>query len=132
MYPGATEETCIPVLERVSQLVFNKDFYAGYSPERINPGDKTHTVAKILKYFFGSTPKIAKHVDDLYKSVIHAEPFLQHRLVMEAAKVIENSQRDINIAFVNEPKFSILLALIRQKFLRQRVQNGTFYPLSRA
>jgi UDP-N-acetyl-D-galactosamine dehydrogenase len=103
VYPGATEEECIPVLEQVSGMVFNQDFYAGYSPERINPGDKEHTVEKILKVTSGSTPEIGKQVDALYKSVItagtHLAPSIQ---VAEAAKVIENSQRDINIAFVNE------------------------------
>ena len=103
VYPGATEEECIPVLERVSGLQFNKDFYGGYSPERINPGDKEHTVEKILKVTSGSTPEIGKKVDDLYKSVITAGTHLAPTIkVAEAAKVIENSQRDINIAFVNE------------------------------
>jgi UDP-N-acetyl-D-galactosamine dehydrogenase len=103
VYPGATEEDCIPVLEKVSGLKFNKDFYAGYSPERINPGDKEHTVEKILKVTSGSTPEIGKKVDDLYKSVITAGTHLAPTIrVAEAAKVIENSQRDINIAFVNE------------------------------
>lgn len=103
VYPGATEEECIPVLEKVSGLTFNKDFYAGYSPERINPGDKEHTVEKILKVTSGSTPEVGKMVDDLYKSVITAGTHLAPTIkVAEAAKVIENSQRDINIAFVNE------------------------------
>lgn len=103
VYPGATEEDCIPVLEKVSGLTYNKDFYAGYSPERINPGDKKHTVEKILKVTSGSTPDIGKKVDDLYKSVISAGTHLAPTIkVAEAAKVIENSQRDINIAFVNE------------------------------
>ena len=103
VYPGATEEECIPVLERVSSLVFNQDFYAGYSPERINPGDKEHTVEKILKVTSGSTPEIGIKVDDLYKSIIIAGTHLAPTIkVAEAAKVIENSQRDINIAFVNE------------------------------
>jgi UDP-N-acetyl-D-galactosamine dehydrogenase len=103
VYPGATEEECIPVLERVSEMVFNKDFYAGYSPERINPGDKEHTVEKILKVTSGSTPEIGIKVDNLYKSVITAGTHLAPTIkVAEAAKVIENSQRDINIAFVNE------------------------------
>ncbi len=103
VYPGATEETCIPVLEKTSGLVFNQDFFAGYSPERINPGDKEHTVEKILKVTSGSTPEIGKKVDDLYKSVITAGTHLAPTIkVAEAAKVIENSQRDINIAFVNE------------------------------
>jgi UDP-N-acetyl-D-galactosamine dehydrogenase len=103
VYPGATEEECVPVLEKISGLTFNKDFYAGYSPERINPGDKEHTVEKILKVTSGSTPETGKKVDDLYKSVIIAGTHLAPTIkVAEAAKVIENSQRDINIAFVNE------------------------------
>jgi len=103
VYPGATEEDCVPVLERVSGLTFNKDFFAGYSPERINPGDKEHTVEKILKVTSGSTPEIGKKVDALYNSVITAGTHLAPTIkVAEASKVIENSQRDINIAFVNE------------------------------
>jgi UDP-N-acetyl-D-galactosamine dehydrogenase len=103
VYPGATEEECIPVLEKVSGLKFNVDFFAGYSPERINPGDKEHTVEKILKVTSGSTPEIGLQVDQLYKSVITAGTHLAPSIkVAEAAKVIENSQRDINIAFVNE------------------------------
>ncbi|QTV06636.1 nucleotide sugar dehydrogenase [Faecalibacter bovis] len=103
VYPGVTEEECIPVLERVSGLKFNQDFYAGYSPERINPGDKEHTVDKILKVTSGSTKEIGKIVDELYKSVITAGTHLAPSIkVAEAAKVIENSQRDINIAFINE------------------------------
>ena len=103
VYPGATEEDCVPVLERVSGLTFNKDFYAGYSPERINPGDKEHTVDKILKVTSGSNPEIGKKVDALYKAVITAGTHLAPTIkVAEASKVIENSQRDINIAFVNE------------------------------
>ncbi|MBW2962883.1 nucleotide sugar dehydrogenase [Mesonia aestuariivivens] len=103
VYPGATEEECIPVLEQSSGLKFNEDFYVGYSPERINPGDKEHTVEKILKVTSGSTPEIGKRVDELYKSVITAGTHLAPTIkVAEAAKVIENSQRDINIAFVNE------------------------------
>ena len=103
VYPGATEEECIPVLERVSGLIFNKDFYGGYSPERINPGDKEHTVEKILKVTSGSTPEIGEKVDALYRSIITAGTHLAPTIkVAEAAKVIENSQRDINIAFVNE------------------------------
>jgi len=103
VYPGATEEDCIPVVEKASGLKFNIDFFAGYSPERINPGDKEHTVEKILKVTSGSTPEIGKKVDDLYKSVITAGTHLAPTIkVAEAAKVIENSQRDINIAFVNE------------------------------
>ena len=103
VYPGATEEMCIPVLEKVSGLQFNTDFFAGYSPERINPGDKEHTVEKILKVTSGSTPAVGLQVDALYKSVITAGTHLAPSIkVAEAAKVIENSQRDINIAFVNE------------------------------
>ncbi|GGD40914.1 nucleotide sugar dehydrogenase [Muriicola marianensis] len=103
VYPGATEDDCVPVLERMSGLVFNRDFYAGYSPERINPGDKEHTVEKILKVTSGSTPEVGRVIDELYKSVIKAGTHLAPSIrVAEAAKVIENSQRDINIAFVNE------------------------------
>lgn len=103
VYPGVTEEECIPVLEKHSGLKFNVDFFAGYSPERINPGDKEHTVEKILKVTAGSTPEIGVKVDNLYKSVITAGTHLAPTIkVAEAAKVIENSQRDINIAFVNE------------------------------
>lgn len=103
VYPGATEEDCVPVVERVSGLVFNRDFFAGYSPERINPGDKEHTVEKIKKVTSGSTPETGNKVNDLYRSVITAGTHLAPSIkVAEAAKVIENSQRDINIAFVNE------------------------------
>ena len=103
VYPGVTEEECIPVLERISGLKFNVDFFAGYSPERINPGDKEHTVEKILKVTSGSNPEIGIKVNNLYKSVITAGTHLAPSIkVAEAAKVIENSQRDINIAFVNE------------------------------
>lgn len=103
VYPGVTEEECVPVLEKISGLKFNVDFFAGYSPERINPGDKEHTVEKILKVTAGSTPEIGIKVNDLYKSVITAGTHLAPTIkVAEAAKVIENSQRDINIAFVNE------------------------------
>jgi UDP-N-acetyl-D-glucosamine/UDP-N-acetyl-D-galactosamine dehydrogenase len=103
VYPGATEEDCIPVVENTSGLTFNIDFFAGYSPERINPGDKEHTVEKIKKVTAGSTPEIGQKVDSLYRSVITAGTHLAPTIkVAEAAKVIENSQRDINIAFVNE------------------------------
>lgn len=103
VYPGCTEEDCVPVLERVSGLKFNEDFYCGYSPERINPGDKEHTVTKILKVTSGSTPEIADKVDAMYGSIITAGTHKAASIkVAEAAKVIENSQRDINIAFVNE------------------------------
>lgn len=103
VYPGVTEDVCVPILEAESGMVFNTDFFAGYSPERINPGDKVHTVTQILKVTSGSTPEIAEEVDQLYKVIItagtHKAPSIK---VAEAAKVIENSQRDINIAFVNE------------------------------
>lgn len=103
VFPGATEEECMPLLEKHSGLKYNEDFYLGYSPERINPGDKEHTVTKILKVTSGSTPEIAKKIDEIYKTVIiagtHMAPSIK---VAEAAKVIENSQRDVNIAFVNE------------------------------
>jgi UDP-N-acetyl-D-glucosamine/UDP-N-acetyl-D-galactosamine dehydrogenase len=103
VYPGVTEDEMVPVLERVTGLTYNEDFFVGYSPERINPGDKEHTVTKILKVTSGSTPEIAEFIDQLYKSIItagtHKAPSIK---VAEAAKVIENSQRDINIAFVNE------------------------------
>lgn len=103
VYPGVTEEECVPILEKESGLKFNIDFFVGYSPERINPGDKEHTVEKIMKVTSGSTPEIGKRVDDLYASVITAGTHLAPNIkVAEAAKVIENSQRDINIAFVNE------------------------------
>jgi UDP-N-acetyl-D-galactosamine dehydrogenase len=103
VYPGVTEDEMVPVLEKHSGLIYNKDFYCGYSPERITPGDKEHTVTKILKVTSGSTPEIADHVDALYKSVIIAGTHKASCIkVAEAAKVIENSQRDINIAFVNE------------------------------
>ena len=103
VYPGVTEDECVPVLEQVSGLKFNVDFYAGYSPERINPGDKKHTVTKIKKVTSGSTPEIGQQVDDLYSSIITAGTHLAPTIkVAEAAKVIENAQRDINIAFVNE------------------------------
>lgn len=103
VYPGVTEEECIPVLEKISGLKFNEDFFAGYSPERINPGDKEHTVEKILKVTSGSTLEIGKEVDAVYREVITAGTHLAPCIkVAEAAKVIENSQRDINIAFVNE------------------------------
>ena len=103
VYPGVTEDECIPVVEKVSGLKFNEDFFAGYSPERINPGDKLHTVEKIKKVTSGSTPEIGRLVNEVYSSVITAGTHLAPSIkVAEAAKVIENSQRDINIAFVNE------------------------------
>ncbi|AUC82955.1 nucleotide sugar dehydrogenase [Lacinutrix sp. Bg11-31] len=103
VYPGVTEDECVPILEKVSGLKFNEDFFCGYSPERINPGDKTHTVANIKKVTSGSTPKIGEEVNSLYASIITAGTHLAPSIkVAEAAKVIENAQRDINIAFVNE------------------------------
>jgi len=103
VYPGVTEEVCVPILEEVSGLIFNTDFFAGYSPERINPGDKEHTVTKILKVTSGSTPSIAKEVDELYGSIITAGTYLASSIkVAEASKVIENTQRDVNIALINE------------------------------
>ena len=103
VYPGCTEEVCVPVLEKFSDLNYNIDFYCGYSPERINPGDKQHTIKKIIKVTSGSTPEIADRIDDLYSSIIEAGTHKASSIkVAEAAKVIENAQRDINIAFVNE------------------------------
>ena len=130
VYPGATEEDCIPVLEQVSGLKFNTDFYAGYSPERINPGDKEHTVDKILKVTSGSTPEVGIKVNNLYKSVIlagtHQAPSIK---VAEASKVIENSQRDINIAFVNElSKIFNLLNINTQDVLEAAGTKWNFLP----
>ncbi len=103
VYPGVTEEVCVPILEKESGLKFNEAFFCGYSPERINPGDKEHTVTNILKITSGSTPEIAKKVDELYKSIIRAGTYLAPSIkVAEAAKVIENTQRDVNIALMNE------------------------------
>jgi len=103
VYPGVTEDICVPELEKSSGMRFNQDFYCGYSPERINPGDKEHTVTKILKVTAGSTPEIAKEVDDLYKQVITAGTYMASSIkVAEASKVIENTQRDVNIALINE------------------------------
>jgi UDP-N-acetyl-D-glucosamine/UDP-N-acetyl-D-galactosamine dehydrogenase len=130
VYPGATEDECIPVLEKVSGLKFNKDFFAGYSPERINPGDKQHTVEKILKVTSGSTPEIGQQVDALYKSVITAGTHLAPTIkVAEAAKVIENSQRDINIAFVNElAKIFNLMEIDTQAVLEAAGTKWNFLP----
>jgi len=103
MFPGCTEEVCVPILERVSGLIFNQDFFCGYSPERINPGDKVNTLTKIIKITSGSTPAIAEEIDALYQSIITAGTFLASSIkVAEAAKVIENTQRDLNIALTNE------------------------------
>lgn len=110
VFPGCTEEVCVPILERMSGLKFNEDFFCGYSPERINPGDKEHRLPTIRKVTSGSTPEVAQEVDELYQEIITAGTFLASSIkVAEAAKVIENSQRDLNIAFVNE------LALIFEK-----------------
>ncbi|CAH0270776.1 nucleotide sugar dehydrogenase [Chryseobacterium sp. Bi04] len=130
VYPGVTEEECIPVLEKFSGLKFNHDFFAGYSPERINPGDKEHTVEKILKVTSGSTPEIGKIVDNLYKSVIVAGTHLAPTIkVAEAAKVIENSQRDINIAFVNElAKIFNLLGIDTHAVLEAAGTKWNFLP----
>ena len=130
VYPGATEEDCVPILEEVSGLKFNKDFYVGYSPERINPGDKEHTVEKILKVTSGSTPETGIKVDELYASVIsggtHLAPTIK---VAEAAKVIENSQRDINIAFVNElAKIFGLMNINTQDVLKAAGTKWNFLP----
>lgn len=130
VYPGVTEEECVPVLERISGLKFNEDFFAGYSPERINPGDKEHTVEKILKVTSGSTPEIGIKVDGLYKSVIIAGTHLAPTIkVAEAAKVIENSQRDINIAFVNElSKIFNILEIDTQDVLAAAGTKWNFLP----
>jgi UDP-N-acetyl-D-galactosamine dehydrogenase len=130
VYPGATEEDCVPVLEKNSGLVFNTDFFAGYSPERINPGDKEHTIEKILKITSGSTPEVATKVNELYQSVITAGTYLAPSIkVAEAAKVIENSQRDINIAFVNElAKIFNLLEIDTHEVLKAAGTKWNFLP----
>lgn len=130
VYPGVTEEECIPVLEQISGLKFNIDFFAGYSPERINPGDKEHTVDKILKVTSGSTPEIGQKVNQLYQSVIIAGTHLAPSIkVAEAAKVIENSQRDINIAFVNElAKIFNILGIDTQAVLEAAGTKWNFLP----
>lgn len=130
VYPGVTEDECIPVVEKVSGLKFNQDFYAGYSPERINPGDKLHTVDKIKKVTSGSTPEIAKLVNEVYSSVIEAGTHMATSIrVAEAAKVIENSQRDINIAFVNElSKIFNKLGIDTQDVLEAASTKWNFLP----
>lgn len=130
VYPGATEEVCVPILEELSELKFNKDFFVGYSPERINPGDKEHTVEKILKVTSGSTVKTGESVNNLYASVISAGTHLAPTIkVAEAAKVIENSQRDINIAFVNElAKIFNLLDINTQDVLEAAGTKWNFLP----
>lgn len=130
VYPGVTEEECVPVIEKVSGLRLNKDFYAGYSPERINPGDKQHTVEKIRKITSGSTPEIGEFVNKIYGSVIEAGTHLAPSIkVAEAAKVIENSQRDINIAFVNElSKIFTILGIDTQEVLAAAATKWNFLP----
>lgn len=130
VYPGVTEDECIPVVERVSGLKFNKDFFAGYSPERINPGDKLHTVEKIRKVTSGSTPEIGEKVNEIYASVITAGTHLAPSIkVAEAAKVIENSQRDINIAFVNElSKIFTRMGIDTQDVLEAASTKWNFLP----
>ena len=130
VYPGATEEECVPVLEKVSGLQFNVDFFVGYSPERINPGDKEHTIEKILKVTSGSTPETGIIVNELYQSVITAGTYLAPSIkVAEAAKVIENSQRDINIAFVNElAKIFNVLEIDTNEVLKAAGTKWNFLP----
>ncbi len=132
VYPGATEDDCVPILEIQSGLVFNQDFFVGYSPERINPGDKVHTVAKILKITSGSTPEIAKKIDSVYQSIITAGTYLAPSIkVAEAAKVIENSQRDINIAFVNElAKIFKLMNIDTNEVLKAAGTKWNFLPFT--
>jgi len=130
VYPGVTEDECVPILEKISGLTFNKDFYCGYSPERINPGDKKHTVSKIKKITSGSTPEIADKVDAVYGSIItagtHKAPSIK---VAEAAKVIENAQRDINIAFVNElAKIFCRLGIDTHEVLEASATKWNFLP----
>lgn len=130
VYPGVTEDECVPILERASNLKFNEEFFVGYSPERINPGDKEHTVEKILKVTSGSTPEIGEKVDDLYASVITAGTHLAPTIkVAEAAKVIENSQRDINIAFINElAKIFNLMKINTNDVLKAAATKWNFLP----
>jgi len=130
VYPGVTEEECVPVLEKVSGLTFNEDFFCGYSPERINPGDKEKTVEKILKVTSGSTPEIGEIVDGLYKSVITAGTHLAPTIkIAEASKVIENAQRDINIAFVNElAKIFSLMNIDTHEVLKAAGTKWNFLP----
>lgn len=130
VYPGVTEDECVPVIEKLSGLKFNEDFFAGYSPERINPGDKKHTVEKIKKVTSGSTPAIAAKVDEVYRSVITAGTFCASSIkVAEAAKVIENSQRDINIAFVNElSKIFNLIGIDTAEVLEAAATKWNFLP----
>ncbi len=130
VYPGVTEDYCVPILEKITELKFNKDFYCGYSPERINPGDKQHTLTKIKKVTSGSTPQIADLVDELYGTIIEAGTFKASSIkVAEAAKVIENAQRDINIAFVNElAKIFNLLNIDTNEVLDAAATKWNFLP----
>lgn len=130
VYPGVTEDYCVPILEKISGLVFNQDFFCGYSPERINPGDKNHTLTKIRKVTSGSTPKIANEIDALYSSIITAGTFKASSIrVAESAKVIENAQRDINIAFVNElAKIFNLLHIDTNEVLEAAGTKWNFLP----
>lgn len=130
VYPGVTEEECVPVLQKISGLTFNVDFFVGYSPERINPGDKQHTVDKIVKVTSGSTPEVRKKVDELYRSVITAGTYSAPSIkVAEAAKVIENAQRDINIAFVNElAKIFALMGINTHEVLAAAATKWNFLP----
>ena len=132
VYPGVTEDYCVPLLEKHSGLVYNKEFFVGYSPERINPGDKKHTVDKILKVTSGSTPDAAKKINELYASVISAGTYMAPSIkVAEAAKVIENSQRDINIAFINElAKIFKLLGVDTQEVLKAAATKWNFLPFT--
>ncbi|MEO6220112.1 MAG: nucleotide sugar dehydrogenase [Ginsengibacter sp.] len=132
VYPGVTEDECVPVLEKISGLIFNKDFFVGYSPERINPGDKEHTITKIKKVTSGSTPEAAKEINELYESIIVAGTHLAPSIkVAEAAKVIENSQRDINIAFVNElSKIFNLLGIDTNEVLEAARTKWNFLPFT--
>ena len=130
VYPGATEEDCVPILERSSSLVLNRDFFVGYSPERVNPGDHAHRLADICKVTSGSTPQTAEHVDALYRTIITAGTYRAESIrVAEAAKVIENTQRDLNIALVNE--LAIIfnrLGLDTQSVLRAAATKWNFLP----
>jgi UDP-N-acetyl-D-galactosamine dehydrogenase len=130
VYPGATEEVCIPVIEKGSGLTFNVDFYAGYSPERINPGDKVNTLTKIMKITSGSTPQVAEFVDALYRSIITAGTYLASSIkVAEAAKVIENTQRDLNIAIINEfAKIFNILGIDTEEVLKAAGTKWNFLP----
>lgn len=132
VYPGVTEEYCVPILEKKSGLSLNKDFFVGYSPERVNPGDKKHTVDKILKVTSGSTPEAAQKVNALYASVISAGTYLAPSIkIAEAAKVIENSQRDINIAFINElAKIFNLMGIDTQEVLKAAATKWNFLPFT--